>query len=64
MLVQLIGWLRDSRAAALVIDCETGPVVPGRAMILARELGAACIALDDLGAPGFASQIDRRLEAS
>jgi magnesium chelatase subunit D len=54
--------LRTACAAALVIDCEAGPIVLGRAGITARELGAECLALDALNTSALALRINRRLE--
>ena len=54
--------LRSACAAALVIDCEAGPIVLGRAGVIARELGAECLALDALNTPALALRINRRLE--
>jgi len=55
--------LKDSCAAAVVIDCEPGPIVLGRARQLASTLGAECIPLSSLEAGEFTLQIRRRLEA-
>jgi len=55
--------LKDSCAAAVVIDCEPGPIVLGRARQLAVTLDAQCIALSSLDAGEFTLQIQRRLEA-
>jgi magnesium chelatase subunit D len=55
--------LKDSCAAAVVIDCEPGPIVLGRARQLAATLEAECIALSSLEAGEFTLQIQRRLEA-
>jgi len=38
--------VRTACAGALVIDCESGPIVLGRARVLADALGAECISLD------------------
>jgi magnesium chelatase subunit D len=54
--------LRAASAGALVVDCEAGPIVLGRAGIIARELGAECVALDALDTPALALRINRRLE--
>jgi magnesium chelatase subunit D len=53
--------LRSACAAALVIDCEAGPIVLGRAGVIARELGAECISLDTLNTSALAVRINRRL---
>ena len=55
--------LKDSCAAAVVIDCEPGPIVLGRARQLASTLDAECIPLISLEAGEFTLQIQRRLEA-
>jgi magnesium chelatase subunit D len=55
--------LKDSCAAAVVIDCEPGPIVLGRARQLAATLDAECIALSSLEAGEFTLQVQRRLEA-
>jgi len=55
--------LKDSCAAAVVIDCEPGPIVLGRARQLAVALGAECIALSSLEAGEFTLRIQKRLEA-
>jgi magnesium chelatase subunit D len=55
--------LKNSCAAAVVIDCEPGPIVLGRARQLAATLDAECIALSSLDAGELTLQIQRRLEA-
>jgi magnesium chelatase subunit D len=55
--------LKDSCAAAVVIDCEPGPIVLGRARQLASTLDAECIPLSSLEAGDFTLQIQRRLAA-
>jgi magnesium chelatase subunit D len=55
--------LKDSCAAAVVIDCEPGPIILGRARQLAAALGAECIQLSSLEAGEFTLQIQSRLEA-
>jgi magnesium chelatase subunit D len=54
--------LRAACAAALVIDCEPGPIVLGRARVLAQALGAECIGLDAMDATALALRIHGRLE--
>jgi magnesium chelatase subunit D len=54
--------LRAACAAALVIDCEAGPIALGRAGVVARELGAESLALDVLNSSALALRINRRLE--
>jgi magnesium chelatase subunit D len=54
--------LRTGCAGALVIDCESGPIVLGRARVLAQALGAECVALDALDHATLALRIHRRLE--
>jgi len=55
--------LRDACAGAVVIDCEPGPIVLGRARQLAAALGAECIALSALEGDALTVQILRRIEA-
>jgi magnesium chelatase subunit D len=55
--------LRAACAAALVIDCEPGPIVLGRARVLAQALGAECIALDAMDATALTLRIHGRLES-
>jgi magnesium chelatase subunit D len=55
--------LRDACAGAVVIDCEPGPIVLGRARQLAAALGGECIALSALEGDGLTLQILRRIEA-
>jgi magnesium chelatase subunit D len=55
--------LRDACAGAVVVDCEPGPIVLGRARQLAAALGAECIALSAFEDNGLTVQILRRLEA-
>jgi magnesium chelatase subunit D len=50
-------------AAAVVVDCEPGPIVLGRARQLAAHLGADCIPLNALQANDLTLQILRRIEA-
>ena len=55
--------LKDCCAGAVVVDCEPGPIVLGRARQLAAALDAECIALSSLEAGDFTVHIQRRLEA-
>jgi magnesium chelatase subunit D len=55
--------LRDACARAVVIDCEPGPIVLGRARHLAAALGAECIALSALQGNDLTVQILRRIAA-
>jgi magnesium chelatase subunit D len=55
--------LQAACAGALVIDCEPGPIVLGRARLLAQALGAECIALDAMDATALALRIHGRLES-
>jgi magnesium chelatase subunit D len=57
------GPLKDACAGAVVVDCEPGPIVLGRARQLAAALGAECIALGALEANDLAVRILRRIEA-
>jgi magnesium chelatase subunit D len=54
--------LQAACAAALVVDCEPGPIVLGRARVLAVALGAECVALDALDSAALSLRIHRRLE--
>jgi magnesium chelatase subunit D len=54
--------LQPACAGAVVIDCERGPIVLGRAGELARVLGAQCMTLDELTASNLTLRIHRRLE--
>jgi len=54
--------LRDACAGAVVIDCEPGPIVLGRARQLAAALGAECVALSALEGNDLTVQILRRIE--
>jgi magnesium chelatase subunit D len=56
--------LRTACAGGLVVDCEPGPIVLGRARTLAQALGAECVALDDLDAQALTLRIHGRLETS
>jgi len=49
-------------AGAVVIDCESGPIVLGRARALAQALGAECIALDDLDDTSLTIRIQGRIQ--
>lgn len=55
--------LRTACAGAVVIDCESGPIVLGRARVLAQALGAECVALDDLDDTSLTIRIHGRLES-
>ena len=55
--------LKDCCAAAVVVDCEPGPIVLGRARQLAATLEGECVALSLLEAGEFTVQIRRRLAA-
>jgi magnesium chelatase subunit D len=55
--------LQAACAGALVIDCEPGPIVLGRARVLAQALGAECIALDTMDAAALTLRIHGRLES-
>jgi magnesium chelatase subunit D len=57
------GPLKAACAGAVVIDCEPGPIVLGRARQLAAALGAECITLSTLEASDLAVRILRRIEA-
>jgi magnesium chelatase subunit D len=54
--------LRAACAGVLVVDCEPGPIVLGRARVLAQVLGAECVALDALDSTALSLRIHRRLE--
>jgi magnesium chelatase subunit D len=55
--------LRSASAGALVIDCEPGPVILGRARVLADALGAECVALDSTDAASLTLRIHGWLDA-
>jgi magnesium chelatase subunit D len=55
--------LRTACAAAVVIDCESGPIVLGRARVLAQALGAECVALEDLNDTSLTIRIQGRLNS-
>jgi magnesium chelatase subunit D len=55
--------LRTACAGAVVIDCESGPIVLGRARVLAQALGAECVALDDLDDTSLTIRIHGRLKS-
>ena len=54
--------LQAAFAGALVIDCERGPIILGRARVLAEKLGAECVALDAVDTADLRLRIQRRLE--
>jgi magnesium chelatase subunit D len=54
--------LRVACAGVLIVDCEPGPIVLGRARVLAQVLGAECVALDALDSTALSLRIHRRLE--
>jgi magnesium chelatase subunit D len=54
--------LRAACAGVLIVDCEPGPIILGRARVLAQALGAECVALDALDSAGLSLRIHRRLE--
>ena len=56
------GALKAACAGALVIDCEAGPILLGRAQLLAETLQAECVALSALDGTDLTVRISRRLE--
>jgi magnesium chelatase subunit D len=54
--------LKDACAGAVVVDCEPGPIVLGRARQLAAALGAECVALSTLEVTELTVRIQRRLD--
>jgi magnesium chelatase subunit D len=54
--------LKEACAGAVVIDCEPGPIVLGRARQLAAALDAECVALSALEATDLTIRIQRRLD--
>jgi magnesium chelatase subunit D len=54
--------VREACAGALVVDCESGPIILGRARAMAHLLGAQCISLDALDTAALAIHIHRRLD--
>ncbi len=57
------GPLKACSTGALVVDCELGPIILGRARQLAMELGADCIPLSALRGEDLTVHILRRIEA-
>lgn len=55
--------LRTACAGAVVVDCESGPIVLGRARMLAQALGAECVPLEDLDGTSLTIRIQGRLES-
>jgi magnesium chelatase subunit D len=55
--------LRATCAGAVVIDCEAGPIILGRARQLAAELSADCIALNALQSDDLTVRILKQIEA-
>jgi magnesium chelatase subunit D len=49
--------LAQDRVAAVVVDCEQGPVRLGLAVTLAAVLDAACVRLDELSTEGVAGVV-------
>jgi magnesium chelatase subunit D len=49
--------LRRHGVAAIVVDCESGPIRLGLATILADALGAACLRPEELSADGLADAV-------
>jgi magnesium chelatase subunit D len=56
------GELRATCAGALVIDCEPGPIMLGRARQIAQALGGQHVTLDDLDSGTLTVRIRRQLE--
>ncbi len=56
--------LRKGGVAAIVVDCESGPVRLGLAAILADALGAPCLRPDQLSAAGLAGMVRSYREAA
>jgi magnesium chelatase subunit D len=56
--------LRRSRVAAIVIDCESGPIRLGLAAALADTLGAPCLRPEQLSADGLAGTVRSYREAA
>jgi magnesium chelatase subunit D len=54
---------RGACAGALVVDCERGPILLGRARSLAEALDAECIGLAELDAAPLEVRIRRRMES-
>jgi magnesium chelatase subunit D len=55
--------LRTACAGAVVIDCESGPIILGRARALAQALGADCVALDAVDDSSLTIRIQGRLQS-
>jgi magnesium chelatase subunit D len=56
--------LRRAGVAAIVIDCESGPIRLGLAVELARTLGAACLRPDELNAERLVGTVRTYREAA
>jgi magnesium chelatase subunit D len=54
--------VREACAAALVVDCESGPILLGRARAMAHMLGAERISLDAFDQATLEIHMDRRRE--
>jgi magnesium chelatase subunit D len=58
------GLLRREGVAAIVIDCEAGPIRLGLAATLANALGAVCLRPEELSADGLAGVVRSHREAA
>ena len=58
------GLLRREGVAAIVIDCEAGPIRLGLAATLANALGAVCLRPEELSANGLAGVVRSHREAA
>ena len=58
------GLLRREGVAAVVIDCEAGPIRLGLAATLANALGAVCLRPEELSANGLAGVVRSHREAA
>jgi magnesium chelatase subunit D len=61
--LEACGPLADACAGVLVIDCEPGPIMIGRARQLAEALQAECVALRELEEADLTLRIQERIEA-
>ena len=62
--IAVAGLLRREGVAAIVIDCEAGPIRLGLAATLANALGAVCLRPEELSADGLADVVRSHREAA
>jgi magnesium chelatase subunit D len=61
--LEACGQLVEATAGVLIVDCEPGPILLGRARQLAAALGAECLSLNTLEAADLTVRIQSRLES-